>query len=56
MVIPLHVENQFLRVMWNSPFKDKLVPKELFDLAQPDPKHMAVKRECCEHNLPTLIG
>ena len=31
------------RVMWNSPFKDKLVLKNLFDLAQPDPEHKAVK-------------
>ena len=23
----------------NSPFKDKLVPKNVFGLAQPDPKH-----------------
>jgi len=34
------------RVMWNSPFKDKLVLKNVFDLAQPDPEHKAVKHAC----------
>ena len=47
------------KVMWNSTFKDKLVPKNLFDLAQPDPEHKAVKGmhvRNCKDNLPTLIG
>ena len=46
------------RIPWNPPFKDKLVAKNLSDLAQSDPTCRA-EIMCvwnCRHNLPTSIG